>query len=468
MKKINNPTFFLIWLNIIIIAIIIGSIILHSKFTQNNKMVNKRKYSDFQSQKTEVIKANEKSEKKNIVEEVIIFPDSIRDRIIYAYTRGRIDIFETLIEQGIDFNNRMDNVNQQTVLMKLAATLSSTVNVKSSIIRLLIENGAEINIRDKYGRTAIFFSIYPEISKLFIDKDAELEIKDKYGNTALIRSTSWPHSQMLIKNGANINAQNNDGYSYLMSAAKILELENIIFLINNGANIFAKDDSGKNILMYSTKSEITEYLIKSGLNVNSLDHVQRSPLHHTILGLKRSKKNVEILLKYGANINAKNWRGEVPIMLSVKYGAKEITKLLIENNAEFDKEELLLQFARANKFDKELALYLFGHKVEINYQDSNGRTALIHAVKRGSRDIIKILKLLFEQNPDVNICDNNGQSAIFYSVGFPPRKEALKFLIIHGADLNIKDKWNKTPLSYAKANCDSSIVNILLNNGANR
>ena len=465
MRLQNNLTKFLNKKNILCI-IIFSIIIVNCTKHSNEKRIDRGNNNEIVRKDSIIIQSVRDEAKENVQHidslEIKVFPDSIRDRICYAYKNGRYDIFETLIKQGIDFNNRLD-INHITVLMQIARTLSSSLKTKCKIMQLLIDNGADVNITNKHGKTALSYSIFPEISEILIENGADIEIKDSGGNTALIRSRSWPHSQVLIKNGAYINAQNNSGYSYLMFAVKYLDLENIKFLINNGADIFAVDGQGRNILMYSNKSEVTEYLINLGLNVNSFDHKKRTPLHYAISELSRNKNNVEILMKYGADINAKNWRGTTPIIISVKFGIKEITKLLIEKGVEFDRERIFIQFAKANKFDEDLAYYLFEQGVEINYQDSNGKTALIHAVERGS---IETINFLIEQDAEINIRDNNGQSAIFYTVGFPSRKKALELLILHGADVNIKNKGNKTPLYYAKTNCDSSIVNILVNNGA--
>lgn len=470
MKKNSNLTFFLIWFNIVIIAVILGYAIFLTKFNIKSKIYFIEENNISVLKETKVLKANikliNKPSEKIVSQKIIILPDSIRYRIYMAIDRLNYEFFDDLVKRGINFNHRLDNVNHVTALMQIAQKQGGSIQKKKEIINLLTSNGMDVNLTDKYGKTALFYSIHSEVSELFINLGTELEKKDYEGNTALIKSRSWDHSKMLIKKGANINAQNRSGYSYAMFVAKCLNIDHIKYLINHGANVLITDNNRKNLLMYSTKPEITEYLISLGLDVNSTDSSGKTALHHSISGLPRKIENAEVLINHGSDINSKDWKNITPIMISVRFGSHKITKLLIEKGAEMDFEQMFIRFAKSNKFDEYLANYLFKQGIDVNYQDINGKTAIIHAVERGSRESVSIINFLIENGADINICDNSGQSAIFYTVGFPSRKGALELLILHGANLNIKNKWNKTPLFYAKTNCDSSIVNILINNGA--
>ena len=369
--------------------------------------------------------------------------------------------FEDLIKQGVDFNYRLDDVNKRTALMQIVQSFSpSSKNLKCKIMQLIIDSGADVNLTDKNGKTALCYSVFHETSKILIENGADLSIRDKDGNTALMNtsSSSWKHIQLLIQNGIDVNVQNKSGYSFIMDAVRYFELEKVEYLVDNGADVFSVTKSGINVLMFSSKPEITEYLINLGLNVNSADNVRRTPLHHVILRSK-DKDIVEVLLKYNADINARDWQKKTPLITSVRSGNTEITRLLLEKGAEYNTEEMFIRFARARKLDKDFGNFLLKQNVDINLKDKDGKTALIHSVSRGR---YKITRFLLENGAFVNTQDNNGKSAIFYAVGFPSHKKSLELLLSFGADVNVKDKSNKTPLHYAKEYCDSTIVNMLL------
>lgn len=50
-------------------------------------------------------------------------------------------------------------------------------------------------------------------------------------------------------------------------------------------------------------------------NVNIRDKIEASPLHFSIL--KKEFKNVELLIKFGADVNAQDYLGQAPLHIAV-------------------------------------------------------------------------------------------------------------------------------------------------------
>ncbi len=103
-------------------------------------------------------------------------------------------------------------------------------DIKSSradYIRVLISEGANVNAKDKNGRTplmyAAFISSTPEIVQLLLEKGAELEARDTTGFTPLMfaagKSSTPEIVELLIEKGAEVNARGPDGKTPLMFAA---------------------------------------------------------------------------------------------------------------------------------------------------------------------------------------------------------------------------------------------------------
>ena len=93
------------------------------------------------------------------------------------------------------------------------------------IAQILIEAGADISAKDKYGKTPLHDATFrnsPEIAQLLIDAGADIEAKSKYGSTPLHR-TAWQGSidamRALLQAGADPNARTKIGKTALMGAA---------------------------------------------------------------------------------------------------------------------------------------------------------------------------------------------------------------------------------------------------------
>ena len=87
----------------------------------------------------------------------------------------------------------------------------------TELIPGLIEGGADINTKDKYGRTPLLLATQynnTEIVQLLIEKGADVNAKNKYGWTPLLWATvnnNTKLSVLLVEKGADVNAKDNDG-----------------------------------------------------------------------------------------------------------------------------------------------------------------------------------------------------------------------------------------------------------------
>ncbi|CAH1253041.1 DAPK1 [Branchiostoma lanceolatum] len=91
------------------------------------------------------------------------------------------------------------------------------------MVELLIQHGADVNSKDKYGETALHWvSVFgnTEMGKLLIQRGADVEARDKYGNTALHSAISNGKTEiveMLIQHGADVQAKDKEGHTPLDS-----------------------------------------------------------------------------------------------------------------------------------------------------------------------------------------------------------------------------------------------------------
>jgi len=89
-------------------------------------------------------------------------------------------------------------------------------------------------------------------------------------------------------------------------------------------------------------AEICKFLLEEvGVNVNvkSRDHQDYTPLHHAA-GYGRNRETIELLVKAGANIEAKLYDGRRPVHMACFKGDKEALSLLADLGADIECEDL--------------------------------------------------------------------------------------------------------------------------------
>ena len=104
----------------------------------------------------------------------------------------------------------------------------ASANGHTDIVKLLTDHGADINVSDQFGSTALIFasrSSYIEIVKLLINCGANVNISDYHGRTALafvvldaIKEKAYLEIiKLLIDSGANTNTLSNQDWKDLRS-----------------------------------------------------------------------------------------------------------------------------------------------------------------------------------------------------------------------------------------------------------
>ena len=126
---------------------------------------------------------------------------------------NHVEILRMLIDAGADLN--MKNNSGWAALHNCAYRKNCLESAK-----MLIEAGADVNIQKEDGSTALHLSVinqYWKITELLINNGADLNIQDEEGNTPLHIASSnglVDTTDLLLRNGADPSIQNNDGHTY--------------------------------------------------------------------------------------------------------------------------------------------------------------------------------------------------------------------------------------------------------------
>ncbi|KRT84268.1 Ankyrin repeat-containing protein, partial [Oryctes borbonicus] len=250
-----------------------------------------------------------------------------------AVLTENLSIVKCLVEKGALVNSY--NTNRQTPL-HFAAKLG---NVK--LTHYLLDNGANINVFDMDDRSPLSLAVlheYEDVARILIRKGARLNNEETYGYTILyhaVLNNLYNTVKELLEGGAKIV----QSHYLLHIAIRHGNFETVKLLLKGGAIINIRDEHGNTPLMtccLNNNLQITKYLLRNGAPANAINHINgMSALHLCVQAIhdpSQFEQFLEILLYYGANINAISYQGNVlfyAIILGnmpaacalVKYGA---------------------------------------------------------------------------------------------------------------------------------------------------
>lgn len=141
-----------------------------------------------------------------------------------------------------------------------------------SCVAALLQQGADVNARDKNGRTALIHACeggYIQIVRLLLEKQAAADLRDKDGNTALMRACckGYPDVvKLLLEKGAHVDSGENVDWTPVMYAAAHGGVEIVRELLAKGANAGHKARDGRYAAYWANTlgyAEIVEMLKKA-------------------------------------------------------------------------------------------------------------------------------------------------------------------------------------------------------------
>jgi hypothetical protein len=145
-------------------------------------------------------------------------------------------------------------------------------------VKSLLDNGADINEKDAYGKTALMKAVEKgdiDTVKTLLDRGADTNIKTDRGGTALLAAAYGGHTaviQALLEKGAEVNAKDMFGTTALMVAARYGHRETVTVLLDKGADVTIKNKGGATALMLAAEEKNAEVaeLLEDAINRSSV------------------------------------------------------------------------------------------------------------------------------------------------------------------------------------------------------
>jgi ankyrin repeat protein len=276
------------------------------------------------------------------------FPYPLHTAVQYANDSGSLEIIQLFLDKGYDINEK-ENESGFTPLMMAH---------NEKIVKYLIAHGANPNIQDNKGQTALFKSITMvgrsqeaknEINQAFrvlVKHTKDLNQKSVFiitKMTPLLKSIFSNNDEVffsLIDHGADVSIKDSDGLDTLDYIFKYTDNMKILdYLLDDGYSLEDKKHllllaslgsvSGLRInAMESEKLKFIKYTMGKGLKkyINVQDENGNTPLH--IAAGAKKPLIVEYYLSQGANPNIKNNEGKTPLDIAVSRNAEDVIKVL--------------------------------------------------------------------------------------------------------------------------------------------
>lgn len=230
--------------------------------------------------------------------------DTLNDTALsIAAGKGHVPMVKLLIKHGASVNVT-DSKDEYTLALKEAID-----NNQSDIVKLLVEHGVTVNALTPGAFCPLHLACWKgsyEIVKHLLDKGAGMNYNTKRSQRPLTVAIDRGYTAIaieLIKRGAEVEYEITHEPNVLLTP---LELA------------CCKD------------REIVKALIARKVNVNIVNkYKNRTPLHITI-----DAPIVSFLIQAGANVNAQDKEGKVPLHDHVDMGRLEIVKILLANKAD--------------------------------------------------------------------------------------------------------------------------------------
>ena len=209
---------------------------------------------------------------------------------------------------------------------------------KLEAVKEYLAAGKDVNAKDGNGRTPLHWAAsqgYQEIVETLIANKADVNIKDGRGNTPLSLAKNWSHHEIVEVLGKH------GGKILIWEAIEEGNLEAVKQHFNSGIDVNIKvSKEGRssqswhplNWAAANGQTEIVEFLLSRGAEVNSKDGVGYIALHYAAgRGSWRPhgyREVVEVLIANGEDVNTKAVDGSTPLDLAAMNQQKEIMDLI--------------------------------------------------------------------------------------------------------------------------------------------
>lgn len=406
---------------------------------------------------------------------------SISDKLLIAIKEGDVSGFEALLEKLGRQNEKNKSGSLEYIMYHLSSDYISEKthpHLLMFLSRLFAEGASPNSVKYNTGHplSNIFHALKDDpklcvsVTEMFIQNGLDLigpepayaavscslpgviqKLLDAGYNPNIAYTSPVPSKNHYILNDA-VAEMTDCIVSYLPLRHRAEEV--IKVLLEAGANpnlsIGNNSDGDPPALNYCLEPSTAQLLLKYGADIDAQDYAGVSKLHRSIVDEDFDMAN--FLLTQGANPNLKDDEGRTPIFYVQD---KDMLRLLIEHGAELNLCDVYGEMP-LTRLNSDLIPTLIEAGADLDFKNRKGLTALHllsrHAATMSSRSVEGI-RLLIQKGADLNARDNCGMTPFltlmlshssWETYIFPYMSKLAMFMVEHGADIYVKDSLGRS------------------------
>ena len=271
----------------------------------------------------------------------------------------------------------------------------------------------------------------------------------------------------LLCYNADVNARSRLNVTVMHICAAFNSLDCARLINSNVNNINATDSFGATSLhyaVYNDNFEMIQFLIENGAKADMQDEYGQRPIHYA--SAVDSPHIIRYLVEHGgADVNVRNKDLLTPLHFSVAFRNPNAFRALIELNANIEAQDI-----NGNKVAHWAALIgceeIFDMIMELTSVTSpnlNGITPLHFSCS--SMNSFSVAIKLMQNTSDIDVTDKFNRTPLHYAAMNGNERTATE-LISRGANCNFCDVNLEMPIHKSTQNCHISVINLLNRNGA--
>lgn len=325
--------------------------------------------------------------------------------VMYAMLFGDTDMLKVLFDMNVDIKS--DDIDTGLLFLALSGNSlfgESFDEKNENALKLLLSFGVSVS-SDSFKKVPLMREYSP------------LSLALRFENKQAIK--------ILLDNGADVNGRDFEGKTVIMEALKSKNENLVKFLLENNAGLDYEDFNGKSVYQYAYESGDLDVIKSIDPEFKNLHNISSDNTDNLMLLSKRAdSKTLDFFIKKDLDINAVNANGENSLSLAIMGANLDGAKFLVEQGAnihQINKKEqdlfflavrgeyLETKYSKRPKATKQMLEYIFGLKnFDINRQDNIGSTPLIAAAASGN---LEAVEFLLEKGADTSIKNTRGYDA---------------------------------------------------------